>query len=152
MKYVYLGKLIGYLRGRRNGRFSGLILPTLLFGLATSAMAQTTDIRSFGARCDGSDDSGAINAAFRALSNGGTLLLNCTLGIGPTGVVLNNKQNVKVDGSNGRLVGLANNNASILFRAEVCDGGTCRNLTIDARSVGAGGFSIFWSNNSTVEN
>jgi hypothetical protein len=43
-----------------------------LLAFGTTAAAQTLDIRSFGARCDGSDDSGAINAAFGALPNGGT--------------------------------------------------------------------------------
>lgn len=135
MKHAYLATAFGCL---------------LAFG--TPAVAQTLEIRSFGARCDGSDDSGAINAAFGALPNGGTLLLNCTLGIGPTGVLLHTKQGVTVDGSSGRIVGLANNNAKILIRAEACSGCTIRNLTIDANNVGAAGVSYYWSNNSSIEN
>jgi parallel beta-helix repeat protein len=124
----------------------------VLLGLGTSAVAQTSDIRSYGARCDGGDDSGALNAAFNSIPNGGTLLLNCTLGIGPSGVVLHNKQNVTVDGSGGSLRALSNNNAAMLFRVEVCDGCTMRNLSIEANNTGAGGISIFWSNNSTIQN
>src|SRR5690349_15960110 len=144
MKHVYLGTLMDYLRGRQ-GRWTILpIAAAVVLGLAPSAMAQT-DVRSFGARCDGSDDSGAINAAFNATPNGGTLLLGCTLGIGSSGVVLHNKQNVTVDGSGGRLVALSNNNAAMVFRVEVCDGCTMRNLSIEANNVGAGGISVFWS-------
>jgi parallel beta-helix repeat protein len=152
MAHVYLGTVIDYLRGRQARRTSLSIAAVALLGLGTSAFAQTSDIRSYGARCDGSDDSGALNAAFNSLSNGGTLLLNCTLGIGPSGVVLHNKQNVTVDGSGGSLRALSNNNAAMLFRVEVCDGCTMRNLSIEANNTGAGGISIFWSSNSTIQN
>jgi parallel beta-helix repeat protein len=74
------------------------------------------------------------------------------MGIGSSGILLQNKDNVTVDGSGGRLIGLASNYAGMLFRVEVCSGCTLRNLTIDANNVAAGGISIFWSNNSTIEN
>src|SRR5690348_4153636 len=150
MAHVYLGTYNDDFRGR-PGPKSLVLAAAVLLGLASPAAAQT-DVRSYGARCDGSDDSGAINAAFNATPNGGTLLLNCTLGIGPSGVVLHNKQNVTVDGSNGSLRALSNNNAAMLFRVEVCDGCTMRNLSIEANNTGAGGISIFWSSNSTIQN
>ena len=150
MAHVYLRTVIDYLRGRQ-GRWTSLpMAAVVILGLGTSALAQTSDIRSYGAR-DGSDDSGALNAAFNAIPNGGTLLLNCTLGIGPSGVVLHNKQNVTVDGSGGSLRALSNNNAAMLFRVEVCDGCTMRNLSIEANNTGAGGMT-FWSSNSTIQN
>jgi len=40
----------------------------------------------------------------------------------------------------------------MLFRVEVCDGCTMRNLTIEANNTGAGGISIFYSSNSTIQN
>jgi parallel beta-helix repeat protein len=110
------------------------------------------DIRSFGARCDGSDDSGAINAAFNSLPNGSTLQLNCTLGIGPSGVLLGSKQGVIVDGAGGSIIGLANNPAKILIRVEACNNCTIRNLTINANNVGAAGLGLHWSSGSTLAN
>jgi parallel beta-helix repeat protein len=150
MKHVHLATIIGYLRGRQSRRFSSLPLAALILGFGTSAIAQ--DIRSFGARCDGSDDSGALNAAFAALPNGGTLHLSCPLGIGPSGILLHSKQGVTIDGSGGRLIGLANNHAKILFRVEACSGCSIRNLNIEGNNVGAAGVSIYWSNDSTIEN
>src|SRR5947209_12703248 len=78
---------------------------TLALTIAASGVAcaqgVTYDVRDFGARCDGSDDSGAINAALRAIPDGGTVSIPCEAAIGGAGLVLDGKRNVTVAGADG---------------------------------------------------
>src|SRR4051794_37714647 len=144
---------IGFLRGRRLTRFSGLSLAVGVLGLGmlTSASAQTS-VRSFGARCDGSDDSGAINSALQSLSNGGTLQLNCNMGVGSSYLKLQSKQGVTLDGAGGSLTSLSGNSDHVLLLVESCDSCSVRNLTINGNNAGVEGIYIRFSSNSTVEN
>ena len=59
------------------------------------------DVRDFGAVCNGmNDDSAAMQAALDALpSDGGTVNIPCTVGIGVSGVVLANRSNITIQGT-----------------------------------------------------
>jgi parallel beta-helix repeat protein len=152
MTNVYLSSCLGFLRSRHVGRLSRLPLAAgiLGLGLLTSASAQTS-VRSFGAHCNGSDDSGAINAALQSLSNGSTLLLDCNLGVGPSYLKLQNKQGVTLDGSGGSLTSLSGNYDHVLLLVEACNNCTIRNLNINANNSGVEGIYVRYSNNTTLD-
>src|SRR5690242_2158797 len=82
-------------------------LGSILFGaialnvVVPKVSAADLDIREFGARCDGSDDAYAVQAALDALTDGGRLAVTCRAGIGPTGIRLRRKKGVIVEGSAG---------------------------------------------------
>jgi hypothetical protein len=136
--------------GARLGR-GCLILATGVLAMTASASAQTLDVRSFGARCDGSDDSGAVNAAFSALPNGGTLQISCRLGV--SHVLLRGKNGVTIEGvSGGGFVGAGSTAERILVRVENCNGCAIQNFSIDANYVGSAGLGIHWSSDTRVEN
>src|SRR4051794_24322977 len=134
-----------------RGRGLMLAIGILVLGGISAAPAQTTDIRAFGARCDGSDDSGALNAAFSSLSNGGTLQISCRLGT--SGATLRDKSGVTVEGvSGGGFVATGSNPSRILVRIENCNGCAIRNLAIEGNGRDAAGLGIFNSSNTAIEN
>src|SRR5262245_38937284 len=123
MTYNYLSVFLSGLRGRRVALAAGI----LAAGLLSMAQAQTSHIRSFGARCNGSDDSGAINAAFSSLPNGGTLQISCRVGV--SDATLRDKSGVTIEGvSGGGFVGVGTNPSRVLIRVENCNGCAIRNL------------------------
>ncbi len=74
----------------------------LLAALSAPALAQQVDIRSYGAKCNGSDDSAAVQATINAVPNGGTVLISCQAGIGAAGLQLIDRSNVTIlGGGNG---------------------------------------------------
>jgi parallel beta-helix repeat protein len=154
MKYKKTPQPLGQLLSRKGRNLALLALSAIAAGSGLpSAKGQTFDIRSFGARCNGGDDSAAVNNAFNSLPDGATLQISCQAGVGPSGLLLHNKTGVTVVGvSGGGFVGLAQNPSKILFRTEVCNNCTIRNLTINANRVGAAGLSIYWSSNSVIQN
>jgi parallel beta-helix repeat protein len=126
---------------------------------APSALAQT-DIRSFGARCDGSDDSGAVQAALNSVSNGGTVVVSCSAGIGGSGIVLANKSNVTVtasaSGAGFRALAQTSLGAGgfspVLFKVSNCSGCVIKDLTIDNRNIGVAGIGFEVCTNSKIQN
>jgi parallel beta-helix repeat protein len=114
--------------------------------------AADLDIREFGARCDGSDDAYAVQAALDALADGARLAVPCRAGIGPTGIRLRRKKGVLVEGSDGGgFIALAGNADNVLFGVEYCDGCTLRYLAIDSRNLPVAGISINYSNGARIE-
>jgi hypothetical protein len=147
MTYNYLSTLFSGLRRRRLALAAGI----LAAGCLSTARAQTSDIRSFGARCDGSDDSGAVNAAFSSLPNGGTLQISCRVGVSEA--AMRDKSAVTIEGvSGGGFIAVGSNPARVLIRVENCDRCAIRNLVIDGNGRDAAGLGIFYSSNTTVEN
>jgi parallel beta-helix repeat protein len=132
--------------------FTGLTAP--------AAMAQQIDIRSYGAKCDGSDDSGAVQAAFNAVGSGGTVLVSCSAGIGGSGILLQDKNNVTVAGTGGNAgfrtlapSGLgAGNFGQIMFVVRNGTNVMVRDLTIDVQKVATSGIGFDRSTNSTIQN
>lgn len=49
MKHLYLTTVIGHIRSRLRRRSSSLGLAAAILGIGASALAQTSDIRQFGA-------------------------------------------------------------------------------------------------------
>jgi parallel beta-helix repeat protein len=134
----------------------------ILFGalLAPNALAQI-DIRSFGARCDGSDDSGAIQAALNSVpSTGGTVVVSCSAGIGGSGLMLANKSNVTVTGSGSGAgfrtlarTGLAAGGfGPVLFVVQNCTNCVIKDLTIDNRNIAVAGVGFDRCTRSTLQN
>lgn len=127
---------------------------------APTAMAQV-DIRSFGARCDGSDDSGAIQAAINSVpSSGGTVLVSCSAGIGGAGITLADKSNVTIagSGSGAGFRALARTGLStggfgpVLFVARNCTNCVIKDLVIDNRNIAVAGVGFDRCTRSTLQN
>jgi parallel beta-helix repeat protein len=76
-------------------------LGPILLALTVPALAQQVDIKSYGARCNGSDDAAAVQATINAVPNGGTVLVSCMAGIGPAGLQLDNRSGVTILGAGG---------------------------------------------------
>ena len=122
-------------------------------------MAQS-DIRSFGARCDGSDDAGAVQAALNSVPSGGTVLVSCKASIGQSGIVLADKSNVTVKGTGGDAgfrplgrTGLgAGNFSSVMFLIRNCTGCTISDLYIDAQNQAVDSIGFDRNTNSTLQN
>lgn len=120
----------------------------------------TYDIRSYGARCDGSDDSGAVTAAINAMGNGDTLLFSCQVGIGAAGIRIANKSNITVAGTGGTtgIKVLAQPTQGmqgfghVSFLVQYCATCTIRDLFFDGNGVNASVFGIDRSTNSSVSN
>lgn len=120
----------------------------------------TYDIRSYGARCDGSDDSGAITAAVNAMGNGDTLLFSCQVGIGAAGIRIANKSNITVAGTGGttgiKILAQPTQGMQgfghVTFLIQYCANCTIRDLFFDGNGVNASVFGIDRSTNSTISN
>src|SRR4029453_2653827 len=105
------------------------------------------DIQSFGARCDGTDDSAAVNTALRAVPSGGVLLVSCRASIGPAGIQLERREDVTIEGTQaGGFIALAENVARTLFSVDGCDRCIVRELFIDGQGLGVAGLRISNSN------
>jgi hypothetical protein len=149
------------LKTRQFSSYFGWASAVFLFAALSvpSAIAQT-DIRSFGARCDGSDDSGAVQAALNSVPNGGTVVISCSAGIGGSGIVLANKSNVTVTASSSgagfRALGRTSLGIAgfgpVLFRVANCSGCVIKDLTIDNQNVGVAGIGFDACSNSTIQN
>ena len=122
----------------------------------TCASAQQLDIVNFGARCNGGDDSSAVQNALNALPNGGTLAVSCQAGIGSKGIVLQGKSGVIIQGVNGGgFKALAatpqgiRSFSSVMFVIRSCASCTVQNLMIDGANVGVSalGFEVCTSTN-----
>jgi glutamine amidotransferase PdxT len=114
--------------------------------------AQTVlDIRSFGARCNGSDDTGAVQAALNAIPVGGTLNFSCMAGISQ--VSLSNRANITIAGTNGGGVTLLSDTGDNWSRAFVityCSSCTIRDMVFEGNNKNIIAFNIEESSNSTV--
>jgi hypothetical protein len=94
----------------------------LLTGNIPYAKAQVwqDDIQSFGARCDGTDDS---NRALRSLPSGGVLVVSCRASIGPAGIQLERREGVTIQGAQGGgFIALAENVSRTLFAVDTSPG------------------------------
>jgi hypothetical protein len=119
--------------------------------LVPAAAAQGSDIRSYGARCDGSDDTGAVQSALNALSSGGTLNVPCVARI--SRVMINSRSNVTVAGSNGggfSLIYDAGDPWDRAFLVVNCASCTFRDLLFEANNKSYVPFEIRYSSNTTV--
>lgn len=111
------------------------------------------DIRSHGAKCNGGDDAGAVQAALNALPNGGALLVPCRASIGGSGIKLEGKSNVTVRGVNGGgFLPLARPASGQMFRILSCTSCTIEGLTFDGNNVGVAPLSITASSDSAIQN
>jgi hypothetical protein len=118
-------------------------LPALACATALSAGAQRLDIVDFGARCNGGDDSAAVQSALNALPDGGTLAVSCQAGIGSKGITLQGKNGVIIQGVNGGgFKALASTSqgirsfSSVMFVVRSCVSCTVQNLMIDGANAG----------------
>jgi parallel beta-helix repeat protein len=134
--------------------FSALTFP------AAKAAIQV-DIKTYGARCNGSDDSGAVQAAINAIpTSGGTVLISCQAGIGPSGIVLTNKSNVTVAGSVAgagfKTLGVPNQGAQgfgpVMFLVQYCTNCVIRDLVIDDAMMGVDAIGFDRCNGTTAQN
>jgi parallel beta-helix repeat protein len=124
------------------------------------ATAFAQDISAFGARCDGSDDSAAVQAAINATPSGGTVTISCAAAIGPSGIVLADKNSVTVTGSGGssglRALAATRQSAggfsSVLFVVRNCANCVVKDLAIDNANVGAVGVGFDRCTGSTLQN
>jgi parallel beta-helix repeat protein len=125
-----------------------------------AATAQTIDIKSYGAKCDGSDDSAAVQSAFDAVGSGGTVSISCSAGIGSSGILLHDKNNVTVAGTGGNAgfralapspLG-AGNFGTIMFVARNCTNCMIRDLVIDIQHVPESGVGFDSNTGSTIQN
>jgi hypothetical protein len=146
----------------RIKRSLNLITTTLVAGLfgaplstiflPTTAAAQTVlDIRNFGARCDGSDDTGAVQAALNSVPVGGTLNFSCLAGI--TQVSLSSRSNITLAGVNGGGVKLLTQTGDGWSRAFVlyyCSSCTVRDMVFEGNNKDMIPFGIDESSNTTV--
>jgi len=136
-------------------------LPGALFTafMVPAAQGQTVDIRSYGARCDGSDDSAAVQAAIDAVSSG-TVTISCSAGIGARGILLSNKSNVTVAGNGGsagfralaRTSQGAGNFGPVMFLIQNCTNCVGRDLAIDAQNVALASIGFDRNTNSKLQN
>jgi parallel beta-helix repeat protein len=111
------------------------------------------DIQAYGARCDGGDDSAAVNAALNALPDQGRLVVSCRAGIGASGIKLRQKTEVTVEGADGGgFLALATNPERILFTVDQCDRCALRNLFISGEDLPVAALDITNSNSTTLEN
>ncbi len=132
----------------------------ILFAVLAPLATAQTDIRSFGARCDGSDDSAAIQAALNAIPNGGTVTIPCSAGIGSRGIVLANKSNVTVAGvgAGSGFLALATTSLGVggfgpvLFKVSACSNCVIKDLTIDNRNLAVVGVGFEICSGSTLQN
>jgi parallel beta-helix repeat protein len=142
--------------------FLKLALAAFVFGALTvpTAIAQV-DIRSFGARCDGSDDSVAVQAALNSVpSTGGTVVVSCSAGIGANGIVLSGKSNVTVTGSGSgagfRALATTGRNIGgfgrVMFLIQNCTNCAIKDLTVDGRNVAENMIGIEYCNGTTLQN
>ncbi len=123
----------------------------MLAGLscAIACAQQRLDIKDFGARCNGGDDTAAVQKALNKLRDGGTLLVSCQAGIGSKGILLEGRSRVTIEGVNGGgFVALAKTPQgvigfnSVMFLIRACDSCTVENLVIDANNVGVVGLGF----------
>ena len=92
----------------------------------------SSDIRSFGARCDGSDDTAAVQAALNGLPSGGTLNFSCLASISQ--VSLTKRSRITLTGSNGGGVVLRSQTGdgwSKAFAVTYCSSCVIGNMVID---------------------
>jgi hypothetical protein len=109
------------------------------------------DITSFGARCDGSDDTAAVQAAMNATPINGTLMFSCLAGIRQ--VELSNRANITFAGLGGGGVALLAQTGdpwSRAFSVIHCESCTIRDMVFEGNSKDIIPFSIEQSTNSTV--
>lgn len=132
-------------------------LACLACAAVSQARAQRLDIASFGARCNGGDDSAAVERALNALPDGGTLAVSCQAGIGSRGISLEGKRGITIEGTNGGgfkalsstpqgIVGFR----SVMFVIRSCASCTVQNLTIDGASVGVSALGFDQCNSTNV--
>jgi hypothetical protein len=98
--------------------FQLIVLVCLCVACAPFALAQDSkelNIRTFGARCDGSDDTRAVQAALSALPDGGTLMFPCLAGI--TQVSVAGRTRITIAGADGGGVLLLTQTADVWSRA-----------------------------------
>src|SRR5262245_65387202 len=128
---------------------SGLPTPV---SLIPGVYAQTQlDIRSSGARCNGSDDTGAVQAALNALPNGGTLIFPCQASISQ--VSISNRSSITIAGTNGggiRLLSQTGDMWSRAFSVTYCSSCTIRDMVFEGNFKDMIPFGIEESSNSTV--
>lgn len=114
--------------------------------LSASQLWGQIDIRNYGAVCNGvNDDSAAVQAAFNAVPDGGTVVIPCVAGVGAAGVTLQSKSNVTVAGQNGggfralapTRIG-AQGFGPITFVVRFCTQCTIRDLVLEGNSVATG--------------
>jgi hypothetical protein len=132
---------------------AGLLLgiPNVVRLLPNASAQAVLDIRSFGARCNGSDDTGAVQAALNAIPVGGTLVFSCQAGI--TQVSLSNRSNITIAGSNGGGVTLltqTGDNWSRAFALNRCSSCTVRDMVFEGNFKDMIPFNIEDSTSSTV--
>jgi parallel beta-helix repeat protein len=130
------------------------------FALPASAAVQV-DIKSYGARCNGSDDSGAVQAAINAIpSSGGTVVVSCQAGIGSAGLRLSGKSNVTITGSGGsagfRALAPTTQGAQgfgpVMFLIQMCSSCVVRDLVIEGGMVGVAPLGFDRCSNTVAQN
>ena len=135
-------------------RFAALLLFGLsgVAGLIPAAHAQNLDIRSFGARCNGSDDTNAVQSAVDALPNGGTLTFSCQAGLSGT-VWFHQRTNTTLAGSNGGGILMLSDTGNNWDRALLvtdCSSCTVRDLVIEGNNKSYVPIEVRGSPGSTV--
>ncbi len=111
------------------------------------------DIRTFGARCNGGDDSAAVQKALDALPNGGTLLVPCRAGIGASGIRVSDKTGIVVKGVNGGgFLAVGVPQWRELFRLQRCNSCRIEDLVIEINNRTTAALGIYDGNNTTVQN
>lgn len=111
------------------------------------------DIRAYGAKCNGGDDSGAVQSALNALPSGGTLLVPCRAGIGASGVILRDKSGVVVKGVNGGgFLALGVSASRQMFRVQGCTSCRIEDLVIEVNNQGTAALAVHGGSDTTVQN
>jgi hypothetical protein len=126
-----------------------------LIGLLQASPApqagQDLDIRAFGARCDGSDDTAAVQAALDALQDGQTLRFTCIAGIRQVSISGRNAIVIAATGRGGvRLLHQTTDIWARAFSITRCTWCAVLDLTIEGNNKDIVAFNIEESTNSTV--
>jgi hypothetical protein len=131
----------------------------LAFGIIVPVHANTIDIKTFGARCNGSDDAAAVQNAIHVLANGDTLLVSCQASIGSAGIVLQGKSNVTILGTgspagfralsatNQAIVGVS---TSGVLKVASCTNCTVKNVLFEGNSKPAAGIVMQYNTGTVV--
>ncbi len=119
----------------------------------TQPLKYELDIRSFGAVCDGRDDSQAVQAAIDALPDGGTLTVSCRAGIGSSPLILRGRTGVTIAGTRGGgFQVLEPIPQRLLLMVGECSGCTIADLAIDGGNAGTAAIWLERCTNTTVRN
>jgi hypothetical protein len=135
-----------------NAIASAVLLAVLFAGATKTARAQSEDdIQSYGVRCDGSDETAAVQRALSSIPTGGTLYFSCMVGISQ--VSLSGGSEITIAGKNGGGVTLLFQTGDAwakAFTIRRCASCTIRDLVFDGNDKNIIPFNIEESSDTTV--